>query len=135
VSEPSEPTDPGVQKVCARLDEYLGQLRQAGEQQQAVVGHGMNTASALLIQEFGSVAAYRDAPRGEQNKFLGRLDGMVRRLEATHLGTSWGLRIFWMYARLLMVADPQVASRYWPEIARLGKKGAAPGDPTPGPGT
>ena len=135
LSETTEPTDPEVRQVCARLDEYLAQLRQAGEQQQMVVGHAMNMASALLIQEFGTVPGFRESERAAQLKFLERLDGMVRRLEATHLGMSWGLRVFWMYARLLMEGDPTIASRYWPEVARLGEKGAALGDTLPKAGT
>lgn len=135
MSETTEPTDPDVRKVCERLGEYLEQLRQAGEEQQTVVGHAMNMAYALLIQEFGSVAGFRESERGAQLRFLERLDGMVRRLEATHLGMSWGFRVFWMYARLLMESDPTIASRYWPEVARLGEKGAALGDALPKAGT
>ena len=131
MSESTEPNDAEVRQVCTRLDEYLAQLRQAGEPQQAVVGHAMNMANTLLIQEFASVAGFRTAEPGAQYKFLERLDGMVRRLEATHLGMSWGFRVFWMYARLLMQSDPQIASRYWPEVARLGKKGAALDDAAP----
>ena len=33
--------------------------------------------------------------------------------------------------RLLMEGDPTIASRYWPEVARLGRKGAALGDTEP----
>jgi hypothetical protein len=134
LSESNEPNDAEVRQVCARMDEYLARLRQAGEPQQAVVGHAMNMASALLIQEFASVAAFREAARGEQHRFLERLDGIVRRLEDTHLGMSWGFRIFWMYARLLMESDPTIASGYWPEIARLGKLGAALGETAQEPG-
>ena len=135
LSDPIQPDDPEVRKVCERLDEYLAQLRQSSEEQQGVVGHAMNLAHARLIQDYGSVAGYREARRDEQFKFLNQLDGVVRRLEATHLGMSWGFRIYWMYARLLMESDPTIASRYWPEVARLGKKGAGLGDTEPKQGT
>jgi len=130
LADPSQPDD-AVRKVCERLDEYLAQMRQAGEEQQGVVGHAMNLAHARLIQEFRSVAEYREARRDQQHKFLEQVDELVRRLEHTHVGMSWGFRIYWMYARLLMEPDPTIASRYWPEIARLGKKGAGIGDALP----
>ena len=129
-----ESASPEVRTLCARMDEYLAALAKATEEQQKVVGHGMNNASAFLIQEFGSVASFRDAGATGQLKFLERLNDMVRRLEPTHMGVAWGLRVFWVYARLLMEQDPQVASRYWPQIAALGKKGAALGNAPPNAG-
>jgi hypothetical protein len=122
-----ESSSPEVRQLCTRMDEYLAALAKATEEQQKVVGHGMNNASAFLIQEFGSVASFRDAGRTGQLKFLGRLDDMVKKLEPTHMGIAWGLRLFWIYARLLMEDDPHVASRYFPEVARLGKLGATIG--------
>ena len=125
--------EPDVARACARMDEYLAALAKAGEPQQKVVGQGMNAASAFLIQEFGSVPGFREAQRASQDKFLERLNAMVRKLEPSHTGLAWGMRVFWIYARLLMEEDPQVASRYWPEVARLGRMGASLGDaPVPG---
>lgn len=120
-----ESTSPEVRQLCARMDEYLAALAAATEEQQKVVGLGMNDASAFLIKEFGSVASFRDAGRTGQLKFLERLDAMVRQLEPTHSGIAWGLRVFWVYARLLMEEDPHIASRYFPQVARLGKLGDA----------
>ena len=122
-----ESASPEVLRLCARMDEYLGAIAKATEEQQKVVGHGMNNASAFLVQEFGSVASFREAGRTGQLKFLERLNDMVLRLEPTHMGIAWGLRVFWIYARLLMEEDPHIASRYFPEVARLGKLGATLG--------
>ena len=122
-----EPASPEVRQVCARMDEYLAAIAKATDEQQKVVGHGMNNASAFLIQEFGSVASFRDAGRTGQHQFLDRLNAMVQQLEPTHPGIAWGLRVFWVYARLLMEEDPHIASRYFPEVARLGKLGATLG--------
>ena len=116
-----------VRQLCARMDEYLAALATATEEQQKVVGLGMNNGSAFLVKEFGSVASFRDAGRTGQLKFLERLNGMVLQLEPTHPGIAWGLRVFWVYARLLMEDDPHIASRYFPEVSRLGKLGATLG--------
>ncbi|HEX5129748.1 MAG TPA: hypothetical protein VFV90_08375 [Usitatibacter sp.] len=119
-----ESLSPEVRQVCARMDEYLAAIAKATEEQQKVVGHGMNNGSAFMVKEFGSVASFRTAGRTGQLKFLDRLNAMVQQLEPTHMGIAWGLRIFWVYARLLMEEDPHIASRYFPEVARLGKLGA-----------
>ena len=106
------------------MDEYLSALRGAGESQQAAVGHGLNTARSLFIEEFKSMAGFRDAEPKAQDAFVARLNEMAEKLDAQHTGMSWGIRLFWMYALLLTEGEAD-APRYGPELERLGRLGRA----------
>jgi hypothetical protein len=105
------------------MDEYLAALRVAGVPQQAAVGHGLNSARTVFIEQFGSMAGFRDADPGVQLEFVARMNEMAQGLEAQHTGMAWGVRIFWMYALLLQEGDADVAQRYGPELERLGQLG------------
>jgi hypothetical protein len=129
-----ESASPGARQARALMDEYLDALGKAGEREQAVVGQGLDMASGLLRQEFASVSAYREAGREAQSAFLERLDSMVKTLEPTHVGVAWGFRLFWIYSRLLLEDDPQVASAYWPRLRELVEKGLAHREASPGGG-
>ncbi len=104
------------------MDEYLTALRGAGDPQQAAVGHGLNTARSLFIEEFKSMSGFRAAEPKAQEAFVARLDEMASRLEAQHTGMAWGIRLFWMYALLLTEGEAD-APRYGPELERLGLLG------------
>ena len=117
------PATPDAAVVATRLDEYVAALRNAGEPQQAAVGHGLNTARSIFIQEFGTMAGFRDAGSVAQLEFIARMDAMAKGLDAENTGMSWGVRLFWMYAYLLKDGDEGVSLRYGPELARLGQLG------------
>ena len=106
------------------MDEYLAALRRTGEPQQAAVGYGLNMAHKLFIERFKAESAYRTAGADAQLKFLDDLNRSVEALDPDN-GTTWGFRLFWMYARLMMEEDAAVALRYGPELERLGQKGRA----------
>lgn len=112
---------PTASPVAARMDEYLAALRIAGVPQQAAVGHGLNTARTIFIEQFGSMSGFRDAEPGVQLEFVARMNDMAQGLEAEHTGTAWGVRLFWMYALLLKDGDGDAAQRYGPELQRLGQ--------------
>ena len=116
------PARPDLDHVRARMDEYLAALRSAGEPQQAAVGHGLNTARSLFIEQFKSMSGFRGAEPKAQLEFVGRLTEMAEKLDARHTGMSWGIRLFWMYALLLTEGDAD-APRYGPELERLGLLG------------
>ena len=122
--DPTTESEPALDAahVCARMDEYLEALRRAGEPQQAAVGYGLNMGHKLFIERFKAESAFRAAGEEAQYKFLDDLHRTVAGLDADN-GTTWGLRIFWMYARLMMEADPAMALRYVGELERLGQKG------------
>ena len=120
-----ESATPEARQICARMDEYLDAISKAGEEQQAVVGHGLDLASGLLREEFGTVATFREAARETQVAYLEGLDRMVKDLEPTHMGVAWGFRLFWIYSRLLLEDDPQIASAYWPQLRALVQRGLA----------
>jgi len=120
------PTRPDLNHVRARMDEYLATLRGAGEPQQAAVGHGLNTARSIFIEQFKSMSGFRDAEPKTQLEFVARLDEMAKGLEAQHTGMSWGVRLFWMYALLLTEGEAD-APRYGPELERLGLLGRGAG--------
>jgi hypothetical protein len=116
------PAQHDLNQVRARMGEYLTTLRGAGEPQQAAVGHGLNTARSLFIEEFKSMSGFRAAGLKAQHEFVARLDNMAKGLETKHTGMSWGIRLFWMYALLLTEGDADSA-RYGPELERLGLLG------------
>ena len=116
------PARPNLDDIRARMDEYLATLRGAGEQQQAAVGHGLNTARSLFIEEFKSMSGFRGAEPKSQLEFVARLNEMAAKLDTQHTGVSWGFRIFWMYALLLTEGEVD-APRYGPELERLGLLG------------
>ena len=111
-------------QVCARMDEYLDTLRRAGEPEQATVGYGLNMAHKLFVDRFKAESAFRAAGAESQQAFLLDLHRMVEGLDPNN-GATWGFRLFWMYARLMMEDDPAVALRYGPDLERLGRKGQA----------
>ena len=111
-------------QVCIRMDEYLAALSRAGEPEQATVGYGLNMAHKLFIDRFKAESAFRSAGGEAQHRFLEDLHRTVEGLDPNN-GTTWGLRLFWMYARLMMEADPAAALRYAPDLERLGQKGRA----------
>jgi hypothetical protein len=100
-------------------------LRGAGEAQQAAVGHGLNSARSIFIEEFRSMSGFRAAELKAQLEFVARLNEMAERLDARHTGMSWGIRLFWMYALLLTEGEAD-APRYGPELERLGLLGREP---------
>ena len=116
------PAATGAAQVSARLEEYLAVIRAAGEREQAAVGHGLNTAYAFFRDGFKTESAFRAADRQAQEDFLLRLDAALGKLDA-QAGTAWGLRLFWMYARLMMEPDAGLALRFGPELESLGAKG------------
>ena len=118
--ESPAPTDAAV--VATRLDEYIAALRNAGEPQQAAVGHGLNTARSIFIEKFGAMSGFSDAGSGAQLEFVAHLDGIAKSLDAENTGMAWGIRLFWMYALLLTEGDAD-APRYGPELERLGLLG------------
>ena len=119
--EPPAPHDASV--VATRLDEYIAALRNAGEPQQAAVGHGLNTARSIFIEKFGAMSGFRDAGSGAQLEFVAQMDAMARSLDASNTGMAWGIRLFWMYAYLLRDGDEGVSQRFGPDLARLGQLG------------
>jgi hypothetical protein len=106
------------------MDEYLAALGGAGEPQQAAVGYGLNVAYKLFLERFKAESAFRNAGEEAQQRFLQDLHRMVEGLDPNN-GATWGLRLFWMYARLMMESDPAIALRYAPQLERLGQKGRA----------
>ena len=116
------PARPDLDHVRARMDEYLAALRGAGEPEQAAVGHGLNTARSLFIEQFKSLSGFRGAEPKEQLEFVAKLNEMAEGLDAQHTGVSWGFRLFWMYALLLTEGEAD-ALRYGPELERLGLLG------------
>jgi hypothetical protein len=122
--DPTPGSEPALDaaQVCARMDEYLEALRRAGEPQQAAVGYGLNMAHKLFIERFKAESAFRAAGAEAQHKFLDDLHRTVEGLDP-NTGTTWGMRLFWMYARLMMEADPAMALGYAAELERLGQKG------------
>jgi hypothetical protein len=106
------------------MDEYLAALSRAGEPEQAAVGYGLNMAHKLFIERFKAESAFRSAGEEAQQRFLQDLHRMVESLDPNH-GATWGFRLFWMYARLMMESDPASALRYAPDLERLGQKGRA----------
>jgi hypothetical protein len=118
----SRPLD--AAQVSARMDEYLAALGRAGEPEQATVGYGLNIAHKLFIDRFKAESAFRSAGEETQNQFLLDLHRMVEGLDPNN-GATWGLRLFWMYARLMMESDPGAALRYAPALEQLGQKGRA----------
>ena len=111
-------------QVCARMDEYLEALGRAGEPEQAAVGHGVNMGYKLFIERFKVESAYRDAGEEAQHEFLDKLNRTVESLEPNS-GTTWGLRLFWMYALLLSQSDAGMALHYAPALEQLGRKAKA----------
>jgi hypothetical protein len=106
------------------MDEYLAALRKAGEPEQAAVGYGLNAGHAMFREAFASESAFRAAGEEAQRQFLLRLNAALEKMDPQS-GTAWGMRLFWMYARLMTEEDPQVALRYGPELERLGARGKA----------
>jgi hypothetical protein len=119
-----EKPTPDAVHVCARMDEYLAALRKAGEPEQAAVGYGLNAGHAMFREAFASESAFRAAGEEAQRQFLLRLNAALEKMDPQS-GTAWGMRLFWMYARLMTEEDPQVALRYGPELERLGARGKA----------
>ena len=117
------PASPDTSVVATRLDEYIAARRNAGEPQQAAVGHGLNTARSIFIEKFGAMSGFRDADSGAQLEFVAHLDHIAKSLDAQNTGIAWGIRLFWMYAFLLRDGDEGVSLRYGPELARLGELG------------
>jgi len=117
------PAPPDASIVATKLDEYIAALRNAGEPQQAAVGHGLNTARSIFIEKFGAMSGFRDAGSGAQLEFVARMEDIAKSLDAQHTGMAWGVRLFWMYAFLLRDGDEGVALRYGPDLARLGQLG------------
>ena len=117
-----QPAAAGAGHVSARMEEYLAALAKAGEPEQSAVGYGLNAAYAIFREAFGSESAFRAAEPQAQADFLERLHAMQQKLDAQS-GTAWGFRLFWMYARLMVESDANVALRFAPELERLGAKG------------
>ena len=102
-------------------------LRKAGEPEQAAAGYGLNMAYAVFRRAFPSESAFRAAEPNAQHQFLESLDTMQRGMDQ-QTGTAWGFRLFWMYARLMMESDPNVALAHARELEALGAKGRRLGD-------
>jgi hypothetical protein len=122
LQESEHPLD--AAQVCARMDEYLAALSRAGEPEQAVVGYGLNMAHKFFIERFKSESAFRSAAEEARIQFLQELHRTVESLDPAN-GATWGFRLFWMYACLMMESDPALALRYGPDLERLGQKGRA----------
>ena len=100
-------------------------LRQADDLAQIAVGHAINMANNLFLQEHNTPSDFQKLPKAKQIEYINKLSNMEvgLREEKNDLHSSMGFGLFKMWVGALSEDDTELMNQLSSELAHFSRKG------------
>ena len=114
---------PERRTVREEFNKITSTLRNADEQVQATVGHGINTASSFFLKRFSNMESFKLLSYDEQIQHLKNFNNMENEMGKKNPQTALGFHLFKKWLTALVQSDPELVETFGNELAHFSKKG------------
>ncbi len=119
----SKNENPERRAVIEEFNKITGTLRNADEQVQVAVGHGINTASNFFLNRFSNMESFKKLSYDEQIQYLKNFNNMENEIGKKEPQTALGFHLFKKWLTALVQSDPELIEIFGNELAHFSKKG------------